>query len=212
MQEVYGWMVAEEALMLRFLESTCAQARDSVLTLAGQAGAPTRLVEPPIFVTWALEMLIPPWLGRYHFDKLVFPYDSQVNAAIHQIGGRHRAHCHGQSGAYLERFVEMGLDSVEPLEPPPYGDNLLAEAKRRVGDRMLLSGNIPCQAFVLDSFRVEDVRPMVKQALAEGAPGGGFTLRTTGGAIGFGKTRAQMAKSVQCGLALIAAWREFGAY
>lgn len=45
-----------------------------------------------------------------------------------------------------------------------------------------------------------------RRAIAEGAPGGGFTLRTTGSAhIGNGKNRAQKAKSIQCGLAMIEA-------
>ena len=53
---------------------------------------------------------------------------------------------------------------------------------------------------------------MVKRAIDEGAPGGGFSLKTTGGAVGNGKTREQGIKSIDCNLALIDAWREFGAY
>jgi hypothetical protein len=106
----------------------------------------------------------------------------------------------------------MGLDALDPLEPPPFGDNDLARAKRQVGRRMLLCGNIPSQAFYLDSFKVDDVRDLVRRAIDAGAPGGGFTLRTTGSAhIGNGKNRAQKAKSIQCGLAMIEAWREYGA-
>ena len=142
----------------------------------------------------------------------MFPFDKHVNDAVHKIGGRHRAHCHGNSGEFLERFADMGIDGVEPLEPPPYGDNILADAKKRVGDRMLLSGNIISQAFYLDSFKVEDVRPLVKQAIKDGAPGGGFTLKTTGGAVGNGKTREQAIKNIECNLALIEAWRELGNY
>jgi uroporphyrinogen-III decarboxylase len=158
-------------------------------------------------------MLIPPWLGKAQFGKWVFPFDKQVNDAIHAIGGRHFAHCHGNSGDYLNLFADMGIDALDPLEPSPYANNCLATAKRQVGKRMLLCGNVPSQAFALDSFKVSDVRGLVKQAIAEGAPGGGFTLRTTGGAyVGGGKTREQKQKSIECGLAMIDAWREFGKY
>lgn len=32
---------------------------------------------------------------------------------------------------FLERFADMGLDAVDPLGPPPYGDNDLAKAIQR---------------------------------------------------------------------------------
>ena len=74
---------------------------------------------------------------------------------------------------------ETGIDSIEPLEPLPYGDVDLKEAKRLVGDKMLLSGNIVSPDFLrLDK---DDVKELVKKAIKDVAAGGGFTLRTTGG-------------------------------
>lgn len=206
MEEAYLWLMSEERLVLRYLERCTEQIVATLLSIQGAA-----LADPPVFMTYALEMLIPPWLGRAQFDTFVFPFDQRVNDAVHRIGGRHRAHCHGNSGAFLERFADMGVDAVEPLEPPPYGDNLLAEAKRTVGRRMLLSGNVVSQAFHLGGFRVGDVRELVRRAIEDGAPGGGFTLKTTGGAVGNGKTREQCIHSINCALAMIEAWREFGA-
>ncbi len=205
MAEAYAWLLTEERLVTHYLEACTAQIVDSLLTLKGVA-----LADPLVFMTYALEMLIPPWLGTAHFDRLVFPFDRCANDAVHAVGGRHRAHCHGNSGAFLERFADMGLDSVEPLEPPPYGDNDLADAKRRVGRRMLISGNIPSQDFHLSGFRLSDVRDLVRRALDTGTPGGGFTLHTTGGAAGYGKTREQCIRCIDCNLAIIDAWREFG--
>ncbi len=207
MEELYGWMLTEESLTMRFLERTTEQVVASLAAIRD-----ITLADPPVFMTYALEMLISPWLGEAHFKKLVFPFDRRVNEAVHRIGGRHRAHCHGNSSAFLELFADMGVDAVEPLEPPPFGDNNLADAKRRVGKRMLLSGNVVTQAFHLPSFNVGDVRELVKRAIGEGAPGGGYTLHTTGGAVGNGKTREQCIKCIDCNLAMIDAWREFGAY
>jgi hypothetical protein len=206
LDEAYAWLLAETELMEAFLERCTEQICDSLLAVRGAA-----LADPPVFKTHALEMFIPPWLGKELFRKWVFTFDKRVNDAVHAIGGRHFAHCHGNSGGYLELFAEMGLDAVDPLEPPPYGDNNLALAKRQVGGQMLLCGNIPSQVFYLDVFKPGDVRELVRRAIEEGAPGGGFSLRTTGSAhIGNGKSRAQKAKAIQCGLAMIDAWREFG--
>ncbi len=175
MEEVYGWLVSEPALIHRFLEKTNRQVCETIIDL-GKAGI------APWFMTWAHEMLIPPWLGRRHFDELVFPYDKMVHDGIHGIGGRVRAHCHGNPMNFLERMAEMGVDSIEPLEPPPWGDVDLKQAKRLVGDRMLLSGNIPSQNF--QRMSREDVEESVKRAISDAASGGGFTLRTTGGNAG----------------------------
>ncbi len=204
LDEVYSWFAGEERLILAYLEVCTEQIVDSVLALRALP-----LKEPPVFRTWALEMLIPPWFGKEQFEKFVFPFDSRVNEAIHDVGGRHFAHVHGNTDAFLERFVEMGIDAVEPLEPPPYGDNDLARAKSAVGRDMMLCGNIPSQLFSLESFSRAELRDLVLRAIDIGAPGGGFALRTTGSAhVGNGKSLAQKARSIQNGLAMIEAWRE----
>lgn len=202
MESVYTWFLTEPKLTERFLKTCNEQITASILALKG-----LDFVEPPVFVTAALEMLIPPWLGKKSFMKLVFPYDKMVNDAIHEIGGRHRAHSHGNTGEFLALYADMGIDSVEPLEPPPQGDNCLATAKKQVGDRMLLSGNVPSPSFY--TCTREEVRDMVKRAVDAGAPGGGYTLRTTGGAVGNGKNKEQAQKSIDRALDYIEAALEF---
>lgn len=182
MEEVYAWLRSEPELIHRFLEVTNSYVVEAVELIAA-AGVRTT------FMSWAHEMLIDPWLGHEHFEEFVFPYDRRVYDAVHAGGSRFRAHCHGNCMQYLERFHEMGIDSVEPLEPPPYGDVDLAEAKRRVGDRMLLSGNVASQAFI---FREpEEVEQEVREAVEAAAAGGGYTLRMTGGSGGAGAVRSE---------------------
>ncbi len=205
LEEVYAWLVQEKAVTKRFLEKTCRQTFESILSLRGAA-----LTARPVFLSAALEMLIPPWLGRRQFEEFVFPYDRQVNDAIHAVGGRHRAHCHGNSGQFLERFADMGVDAVEPLEPPPFGDNLLKEAKARAGGRMLLSGNLPSQAFY--TLGREEVREMTRRAIDDAAAGGGFTLRLSGGSVGLGATAEQAALQIDRALVFIETALEFGRY
>jgi len=171
MEEMYTWFYDERETVHRFLANMNGWVADGIgsLLAAGVGG---------VFLTYAHEMLIPPWFGAALFDEFVFPYDQAVNAVIHRHGGRIRAHCHGRCGDFLERFVEMGIDATEPLEHTPAGNTDLADAKRRVGGRMLLSGNVCSEMFY--RMTADEVRAEVKAAIAAAAPGGGFTLALSG--------------------------------
>ncbi|MBN1352744.1 hypothetical protein JXJ21_25370 [candidate division KSB1 bacterium] len=205
MEEVYGWLLTDSKLMHQFLETTNTQIAAAVEAMSA-AGI------GPYFFVCAHEMLIPPWMGMRQFDEFVFPYDKMVNDAIRRHGGRLRIHCHGNCMDYLERFWEMGVDAIEPLEAPPLGNVDLVEAKKRIGDRMLLSGNIPSHDFV--RMTRDEVRTSVKQTLSAAARGGGFTLRTVGGhaATNSVKSKAQMLKIFDNIEAYIEAGLEFGSY
>jgi len=205
LQEVYGWFLTEPEIMHRFLERANGQVAETIEAM-GRAGI------GPYFTVTAHEMLIPPWMGPRMFQEFVFPYDKMVNDTIHRIGGRLRIHCHGNCMAYLERFSEMGVDAIEPLERPPFGDVDLREAKRLVGDRMLLSGNIPSQSFLFMSR--EQVRQSVKEAISAAAAGGGFTLRPAAGSAGTNSVQdaEQMIKYLDNIEAYIEAGLEFGTY
>jgi len=205
MENTYSWLRTEPDLMHRFLRAT----NDYVI------GAVHAMFEEgvgPNFISYAHEMLIPPWIGHDLFDKVVFPYDTEVYAAIHERGARIRADCHGSCMDFLERFAEMGIDAVEPLEPPPYANCDLAEAKRLVGDRMLLSGNVPSQGFVF--MEPEEVEVLVREAIEAAAPGGGYTLRLTGGGGGRGSERSpeQADRNIACAEAYFDAALKYGKY
>ncbi|HOF89314.1 MAG TPA: uroporphyrinogen decarboxylase family protein [Armatimonadota bacterium] len=202
MEDVYTWLYDAPDLVHRYLSAYTEQMVDVLDRMLG-AGMTAN------FATYAHEMLIPPWMGAALYDEFVMPYDRPLDAVIHRGGGRWRAHCHGRCMGFLERFAEVGITAVEPLEIPPTGDCDLAEAKRRVGDRLLLSGNIPTERFV--TMTPAEVRDMVKAAIDAGAPGGGFTLAPSNG-HGLQCTDEELARTIANCEAYMEAGLEFGGY
>ena len=124
------------------------------------------------------ELCIPPLMSPADFDDFVMPFDKPLVDLLHEHGVRVWVHCHGKMGPVLERFVEMGVDVLNPVEPPPMGDVTLAEAFDRVGDRMGLEGNI--ETHDLLTADEEKMRALVREAVETGA-GKRFILCPTSG-------------------------------
>lgn len=128
----------------------------------------------PVYYINGPEYAIPPLMSPVDFEEFVVRYDSQMVAKMHEYGKVTHIHCHGRVSGFLERFVEIGTDSLNPLEPPPLGDVILADAKRRVGKRMCLIGNIQYEDLAAASQ--DQVDAMVRDTIAQGSPGGAFIL------------------------------------
>ena len=118
-----------------------------------------------------------PLLSPAYFDEFAVRFGKPLIELIHQHGSLVEIHCHGRLDGVLERIAGMGADALHPVEAPPMGDVTLAEAKRRVGDRLCLVGNI--QIGDLIGLTPSDIDQVVWSALSEAAPGGGFILSTT---------------------------------
>ncbi len=96
----------------------------------------------PIFLSGGPEFATPPLLSPRQFDAFVARVDLPLHALVHAHGCKIIVHCHGRLTAVLERFLELDIDALHPIEAPPMGDITLAEAKRRVGNRLCLVGNL----------------------------------------------------------------------
>ena len=121
----------------------------------------------PIFGWVGPEACTPPLMSPADFDAFVAPFDSRLIEEIHDRGGYVWVHCHGKMDPVIDRFIEMGVDVLNPLEPPPMGDLTLPEAFERVGDRMGLEGNV--QNHDLLTCSRDRVREIVREAVAAGA-------------------------------------------
>ena len=129
----------------------------------------------PIYYFNGPEFALPPLMSPADFDEFVVEYDRQIVDLVHSYPGNYVIiHSHGRVGKFLERFAAIGMDGLNVLEPPPIGDTILSDAKKRIGDRVCLIGNIQYDDIARGSE--DGIERLVRDAMQQGAPGGGFIL------------------------------------
>lgn len=123
------------------------------------------------------ELCIPPLASPNDFREFVSKYDKPIIDLIHDAGKLVWVHCHGDMKPVLLDFVEMGVDCLNPIEPPPIGGLTLAEAKEQINGRMSLDGGIENGAW--DLLKPDEVVELVEETVAMGKPGGCYILGET---------------------------------
>ena len=104
-------------------------------------------------------------------------YDVDLVDLLHKYGGYARLHSHGKVKNVLPAIREMRVDAVDPLEPPPDGDVELHEARKILGTKTVLIGNIEERLFEIG--RKTDIEKQVKKAISQTAATGVFILCPT---------------------------------
>ncbi len=138
--------------------------------LASSAGAPYDLLE--LGGGDASTTVISPSL----FETFVAPYDAPLIEAAHTAGQRIVYHTCGGMMPILEALAGLGADALETFTPPSLGgDTDLAEAKRRIGDRVCLIGGFD-QARYLREGTPEETRRAVRACFEAAGEGGGYIL------------------------------------
>ena len=110
----------------------------------------------PFFSMSGEEYIVPPLHGPKDFADFNIRYDKPIIDAIHEGGGRIHIHCHGPIKSVFRGFIEMGVDVLHPIEPPPQGNLEAREAKAIARGRMCLEGNI--QINRMYEAKPEDIR------------------------------------------------------
>ncbi len=77
-------------------------------------------------------------------------------------------HCHGQIKEVLPEIALMNPDGLHPVEPPPKGNCTLTEARRELGQDIVLIGNI--QYTDLDEKEPQEIEHLVAEAIEQGGP------------------------------------------
>jgi len=129
-----------------------------------------------IFDTWYNTSMSIGW-SPAQFRELFVPFIRQNVELVHSYGALYDYYDDGKMDKTLEFLADAGVDVVQTLTPPPMGDVDLASAKARIGDRVCLKGNVDQVNVILRGTPAE-IREAVREAVAVGAPGGGFILST----------------------------------
>jgi len=111
------------------------------------------------------------------YREFVVPFEARIAAAAREQGVFPYTHTCGAVHDRLELMAEAGVAGIECLDPPPLGTVELADAKRRVGDRLFLKGNLD-PVHVLLRGTEADVEREACRCLEAGKPGGGYILST----------------------------------
>jgi uroporphyrinogen decarboxylase len=113
-----------------------------------------------------------PLINPKYFDQYVKPCLQEVADAIHEWGGKYILHTDGDITTLLDFIVECRFDGLQCLEPPLVDLDLV---KKKVGDKLCLSGNIDTR-YVLVKGTKEEVTSAVKEAIKKLGYGGGYML------------------------------------
>lgn len=112
------------------------------------------------------------------FKRYELPFIKRASKLCKEAGIISHLHICGKSWQLVEIVAEeTELDSMEPLEEPPTGNVDMAEAKRRVGKKLCLKGNINTTSTMLTAAPNE-IEDKCKKLIDDAAKDGGFILST----------------------------------
>lgn len=116
--------------------------------------------------------------GPDFFREFVQPYEQRMLDAIHAAGGFSVYHNCGFARSLYDNYRELGMTVWETLSAPPRGDNNLAEAKRILGDRICLLGNLD-QVDFLKRATPAEVDARTRETVRAGMPSGRYIFSTS---------------------------------
>lgn len=112
------------------------------------------------------------------YREFVLPYERKVIDGIKaEFAVPIYTHTCGSIGDRLELMLETGTNGIDTLDPPPLGNVQLADAKKSVGDKLFLKGNIdPVNVVLLGT--PEQVFAEARRCIEAASANGGYILST----------------------------------
>ena len=160
-QQLLEWVVTEPGLIKALADAWLARTGERVDFLLSQGVG-------PFWHFNGVERASPPMMGPRQWEQWVVPYDGEIMRRIkdRDPASRIHVHCHGRVGTLLDSFMEMGADSIDPVEPPPQGDIEFDRAKARAAGRLTLYGNI--EFLDMDTATPKQIEEKVRHAIEDG--------------------------------------------
>ena len=110
------------------------------------------------------------------FREFVAPYDAELISLAHDAGQRIVYHTCGGMMPILEDIADMNPDAMETFTPPEMGADVdLAEAKRRIGDRVCMIGGFN-QVHYFQGCTPDDTRAAVRRCFEQAGANGSYIL------------------------------------
>ena len=107
-------------------------------------------------------------MSPFLYETFMVPDSKRISGAVHDAGGMVYSHIFSPVQPFLDMgyYGEMGIDLFETLSPPPVGNvTSLAEARKRLPERMCTRGNIGLD--ILLTGTKEDARNATLEVLEE---------------------------------------------
>jgi len=117
------------------------------------------------------------FLSREMYSEFVLPYERRLADAVRALKKPVYTHTCGNIGDRLDLMVETHIDGLDTLDPPPLGNSLLDEAKREVGKKVFLKGNMNSVELLLAKSE-QQVVGEASRCLEAAREGGGYILST----------------------------------
>lgn len=118
------------------------------------------------------------FISPRHYEEFVLPFERAVIVAVRAAhpGAIVYTHTCGAIGDRLELMEASGTDGIDTLDPPPLGTVDLADARRRLGKRVFIKGNIDPVSTVLRGTPAGCRRDALARIAIAGP--GGYVLST----------------------------------
>jgi hypothetical protein len=117
------------------------------------------------------------FLSRRQYRSFVMPFEQAVVEGVKRAFPNLPVYTHtcGAIGDRLDLMEETGTDGIDTLDPPPLGTVDLGDAKRRLGGRLFIKGNLDPVATLLNGSAGACYAAAIER-LAVAKPGGGYIL------------------------------------
>ena len=160
-QQMLEWLLTEPALIKVLADTWLERTGEKVDWLLAQGVG-------PFWSFNGVERAAPPMMAPRQWDEWVVPYDGEIMRRIKAADPEAtiHIHCHGKVRTLLDSFVEMGVDSTDPVEPPPQGNADITEVKERYDGKLVFLGNL--EFLQMETLQPDEIEELVRRAIEDG--------------------------------------------